>query len=92
MVWVLIKSICRGAPNEFPQYIFMEKYKVYYVESPILSRTNAVFQIHTRYAVNVLKFRTPKLLTKKVSANSADPDPEGAVWSGSTLFAIALSF
>ena len=38
--------------------------------------------------VNVLKFHTPKWL-----ANSADPDqtaPKGAVWSGSTLFAIPL--
>ena len=43
--------------------------------------------------VNVLKFRIPKCLTKW-HANSADPDqtaPSGAVWSGSTLFAIPLS-
>ena len=43
--------------------------------------------------------RCPKILNTKVTdkmtyANSADPDqsaPEGAVWSGSTLFAIPLS-
>ena len=43
--------------------------------------------------------KCPKILITKVSdkmtyANSADPDqtaPEGAVWSGSTLFAIQLS-
>ena len=42
-------------------------------------------------AVNVLIFWTPKCLTY---ANSADPDqtaPEGAVCSGSTLFAIPQS-
>ena len=41
--------------------------------------------------VNVLKFQTPEKMTY---ANSEDPDqtaPEGAVWSGSTLFAIPLS-
>ena len=43
--------------------------------------------------------KCPKILYTSVSdkivyANSSDPDqtaPEGAVWSGSTLFAIALS-
>ena len=43
--------------------------------------------------------KCPKILYTKVSdkmayANSLDPDqtaPEGAVWSGSTLFAIPLS-
>ena len=43
--------------------------------------------------------KCPKISNAKVSdkmtyANSADPDqtaPEGAVWSGSTLFAIPLS-
>ena len=43
--------------------------------------------------------KCPKIPYTKVSdkmayANSADPDqtaPEGAVWSGSTLFAIPLS-
>ena len=43
--------------------------------------------------------KCPKILNSKVSdkmtcVNSADPDqtaPEGAVWSGSTLFAIPLS-
>ena len=43
--------------------------------------------------------KCPKISNTKVSekmtyANSADPDqtaPEGAVWSGSTLFAIPLS-
>ena len=42
--------------------------------------------------------KCPKILNTKVSdkmpyANSADPDqtaPEGAVWSGSTLFAIPI--
>ena len=35
-----------------------------------------------------------KILYKPIYAKSADPDqtaPEGAVWSGSTLFAIQLS-
>ena len=44
--------------------------------------------------VNVLKFQTPKFLTKLHNANSIDPDqtaPEGAVWSGSTLFAILFN-
>ena len=48
---------------------------------------------------HVLYGKCPKLLDTKVSdkmphANSADPDqtaPEGAVWSGSSLFAIQLS-
>ena len=43
--------------------------------------------------LNVLKFWTPKSLKKITYANSADIDqtaPEGAVWSGSTLFAIPL--
>ena len=43
--------------------------------------------------------KSPKILNTKVSAkmtyaNSADPDqtaPEGAVWSGSTLFVSPLS-
>ena len=45
------------------------------------------------YSVNVLTVRTPKCVTKW-HANSADPDqtaPEGAVWSGSTLFTIPIS-
>ena len=44
----------------------------------------------------LIMVKCPKILYTKVShkmayANSADPDqtaPEGAVWSGSTLFAI----
>ena len=43
--------------------------------------------------VNILKIQKLKRLTKW-HANSVDPDqtaPEGAVWSGSTLFAIPLN-
>ena len=32
-----------------------------------------------------------KVSEKTAYTNSADPDPEGAVWSGSALFAIPLS-
>ena len=45
-----------------------------------------------RYTVNALKFHTPKYPTL-LHMQTADPDqtaPEGAVWSGSTLFAIPL--
>ena len=31
------------------------------------------------------------MANKKAYANSADPDPEWAVWSGSTLFAFPLN-
>ena len=45
------------------------------------------------YTVNVQKFQT-KVSDKMTYANRADPDqtaPEGAVWSGATLFAIPLN-
>ena len=49
--------------------------------------------------VNSVKCKCPKISYTKISdkmayANSADPNmtaPEGAVWSGSTLFAILIS-
>ena len=48
------------------------------------------------FMVNVLNFHIPKFMNKMayMYANSANPDQtalEGAVWSGSTLFAISLS-
>ena len=53
-----------------------------------------------RSKISVSFGKFPKILNNKVSdkmtyTNSADPDqtaPEGAVWSGSTLFAIPQSF
>ena len=42
----------------------------------------------------MLHGKYPKMSDKMAHANSADPDqtaPEGAVWSGSALFAIPLS-
>ena len=45
------------------------------------------------YMVNVLIFHKLKF-DKMIYTKSADPDqtaPDGAVWSGSTLFAIPLS-
>ena len=45
------------------------------------------------YTVNVLTFHKLKF-DKMIHTKSADPDqtaPDGAVWSGSTLFAIPLS-
>ena len=52
-----------------------------------------------RYLLWFIDGKYPRILYIKVSdkiayANSADPDqtaPEGAVWSGSALFAIALN-
>ena len=48
--------------------------------------------LHKGYMVNVLKFGTSN--NKMAYANSVDPDQtalSGAVWSGSTLFAIPLN-
>ena len=48
-----------------------------------------------RFTVNILKIRTLKQASDKMTyTNSVDPDqtaPEGAVWSGSKLFAIPLN-
>ena len=49
----------------------------------------------SKHMVNVLKILYTKVANKMAYANSTDPDqtaPEGAVWSGSTLFAYPLSF
>ena len=51
------------------------------------------------FIIYIIYGKCPKILCTKVAdktayANSVDPDqtaPEGAVWSGSTLFAIPLS-
>ena len=58
----------------------------------ILASDKALYSI--KNTVNVFKFQTPKFLTKwQIYANDVHPDQtalEGAVGSGSTLFAIPL--
>ena len=71
-----LESSHNGASNEHPQHMFSWR-----------NKKNVYMDM-----VNVLKFHTPKS-DKMAYANSAYPDqtaPEGAVWSGSALFAILL--
>ena len=55
---------------------------------------NVFIEEWKKYYNKCLKILYTKASDKMTYANSADPDqtaPEGAVWSGSTLFAIPLS-
>ena len=65
---------------------------------PCLSIKTPEYSLWSKYSccniVNVYYPNDPKFSDRQVCANSADPDqtaPRGAVWSGSSLFAIPLA-
>ena len=83
----------RCASNEYSQHRFSWRNKKnIYLILPLLS--GAVNIKKNIYFSICPKISNTKVSDKMTYANSADPDqtaPEGAVWSGSTLFAITLN-
>ena len=92
-VWLIFQVRAEMGPQSYMLKAYEELWEkeMTPVMEELLKLVNINPTIQKDHTVNVLKFWTPKFPT---NANSADLDqtaPEGAVWSGSTLFAISLS-